>query len=131
MGWGPVLPFLFEFVGVITMTAVVAIPPLVVVAIVLVASSAVGIVTSVTLFRHTADLLIIPLAQFMMHLASHALLNLMLAYLSQGYICFLQIKNVLKVLWDRLERLIAKTSTTLNVLCPVLFVEGLVEPLKL
>ncbi len=59
---GPVLPFLLAFVIVVTATAVVAILPLVVVAIVLVASSAVVTITSVTLFRHTADLLIVPLA---------------------------------------------------------------------
>jgi hypothetical protein len=64
------------FVVVITMTAVMTILPLVVVVIVLVALPAVAIVTSVTSFCHTADLLIKPLAQFVMHLASHALLDL-------------------------------------------------------
>ncbi len=128
---GPVLPFLFVFVMVIMMTAVVAILPLVVVAIVLVALPAVAIVTSVTLFRHTADLLIVPLAQFVTHLASHVLLDLTLTFLCQGAICYLRIKNVLKVLCDRLKRLVAKTSTALDVLCPILFVEGHVEPLKL
>ncbi len=60
---GPALQFLFAFVTVITTTAVVMIQPFVVVAIVLVASPAVVIVTSVTLFCHMADLLIEPLVQ--------------------------------------------------------------------
>jgi hypothetical protein len=128
---GPVLPFLFTFVVVITTTAVVAILPLVVVAIVLVALPAVAIVTSVRLFCHMADLLIEPLVQFVTHLASHALLDLTLVFPCQGAICYLQIKNVLKVLCDRLECLVAKISTTLNVICPVLFVKGHVESLKL
>jgi hypothetical protein len=68
-----VLLFLVAFVIVVTMTAVIAILPLVVVAVVLVASPAVVTVTSVTLFHHTADLLIVPLAKFMIHLASHVL----------------------------------------------------------
>jgi hypothetical protein len=76
---GPVLPFFFAFVVVITMTAVVMILPLVVLAIVLVALPVVAIVTSVRSFRHRMDLLIEPLMQFVMHLTSHALLNLMLA----------------------------------------------------
>ncbi len=67
----------------------------------------------------------------MTHLASDALLDLTLAFLPQGAICHLQIKNVLKVLCNRLEHLIAKTLTALDVLCPVLFVEGHVKPLKL
>jgi hypothetical protein len=59
---GPVLPFLFAFVIVITTTAVVVTLPLVVMAIVLVALPAMAIVTSMTLFRHAVDLLIKPLA---------------------------------------------------------------------
>jgi hypothetical protein len=126
-----ILPFPFVFVVVITTTAVIAILPLVVVAIVLVASPAVAIVTSVTLFHHTADLLIKPLAQFMTHLTSHVLLDLTLTFLHQGAICYLRIKNVLKVLCDRLKHLIAKTSAALDKLYPVLFVKGHIEPLKL
>ncbi len=122
IGRGPVLLFLFAFVVVITTTAVVVILPLVVVMIVLVALPAVVTVTSLRLFHHMADLLIKPLAQFVTHLVSHALLDLTLAFPHQGAICYLRIKNVLKVLCDRLERLVAKTSTTLDVLCPVLFV---------
>jgi hypothetical protein len=118
-------------VVVLTTTAVVVILPLVAMAIVLVASPAVAIVTSVTLLRHTADLLINPLAQFMMHLAYHALLDLTLVFLCQGAICYLGIKNVLQVLCNRLERLVAKMLTALKVLCPVFFVEGHVKPLKL
>ncbi len=126
-----ILPFLFAFVVVVMTTAVIAILPLVVVAIVLIASPAVAIVTSMTSFRHMADLLIIPLVQFVMHFASHALLDLMLAFLCQGAICYLRIKNVLKVLCDRLKRLIAKTLAALDVLHPVLFVKGHIKPLKL
>jgi hypothetical protein len=129
-GRGPVLPFLFAFVIDIMTTAVIAILPLAVGAIVLVALPAVAIVTFVTLFCHMADLLIVLLVQFMTHLASHALLDLT-AFLCQGAICYLQIKNVLEVLCDRPEHLVAKTLTTLNVLSPVIFVEGHVESLKL
>jgi hypothetical protein len=71
-----ILPFPLAFVVIITTTAVIAILPLVVVAIVLVASPAVAILTSVTLFCHTADLLMEPLAQFVIYLASHVLLDL-------------------------------------------------------
>jgi hypothetical protein len=117
---GPVLPLLFAFVIVITTTAVITILPLVVMALVLVTLPAVVIVTSVTLFHHTADLLIVPLAQFVTHLVSHALLDLTLTFLCQGAIYYLQIKNVLEVLWDKLKRLIAKPSTALDVLCSVL-----------
>ncbi len=131
IGRGPVLPFLFAFVVVITTTTIVVILPFVVVAIVLVAVPAVVIVTSVRSFRHTADLLIKPLAQFVTHLASQALLDLTFACPCQGAVCHLRIKNVLKVLCNRLKRLVAKTLTTLDVLCPVLFVKGHVEPLKL
>ncbi len=55
----------------------------------------------------------------------------MLTFLRQGAICYLQIENVLKVLCDRLEHLIAKMSAALDVLRPVLFVKGHIEPLKL
>ncbi len=88
-----ILLFPFTFVVVITTTAIVAILPLVVMAIVLVAAPAVAIITSVTLFRHTADLLMEPLAQFVIYLVSHALLDLMLAFLCQGAIYCLQIKK--------------------------------------
>jgi hypothetical protein len=84
-----ILPFPILFVVVVTTTTVIAIPPLDVVAMVLVASSAVAIITSVTSVHHTADLLIVPLAQFVMHFASHALLDLMLPFLCQGAICYL------------------------------------------
>jgi hypothetical protein len=91
-----ILLFPFAFVVVITTNAAIAILPLVVVAIVLVVLPAVVIITSVTSFHHTADLLIKPLAQFVIYLASHALLNLMLAFLCQGAICYLGIKIFLK-----------------------------------
>ncbi len=126
-----VLPFPFAFVVVVTTTAVIAILPLVVMAMVHVALPTVAIVTSVMSFRHTADLLIVPLAKFVMQLASHALLNLTLAFLCQGDICYLRIKNVLEVLRDRLKRLIAKTSAALDILRPVLFMKGQIKPLKL
>jgi hypothetical protein len=113
------------------MTSVIAILPFVVVVVVLAASTAVVIVTSMMLFCHKADLLIVPLAKFVTQLASHALFNLALMFLCQGAICYLQIKDVLEVLCDRLKRLIAKPLATLNVLCPVLFVEGHIKPLKL
>ncbi len=128
---GSVLLLLFTFVVVITTTAVVGILPLVVMAIVLVVLPAVAIVTSVTSFHHTADLLIALLAQFVTHLVSNALLNLMLLFLCQGAICYLHIKNVLEVLCNRLERRIAKTLTAFKVLHPVLYVEEHVESLKL
>ncbi len=126
-----VLPFLVSFVVVVMTTAVTAILPLVVLAVVLTVLPAVATVTSVMSFCHKADLLVIPLAKFMTHLASHALLNLTFAFLCQGAICYLRIKDVLEVLSDRLERHIAKTLAALDVLCPVIFVEGHTKPLKL
>jgi hypothetical protein len=59
---GFVLLFLLALIVVATRTTVIAILPLVVMAIVLIASPAVGTVTSVTLFHVTADLLVVPLA---------------------------------------------------------------------
>ncbi len=126
-----VLPFLVAFVVVVTTTAVIMILPLVVVAVVLTALPAVATVTSVMLFCHKVDLLVVPLAKFVMNLGSHALFDLALAILCQGAICYLQIEDVLEVLCNRLERLIAKMLATLDVLCPVLFVEGHMKPLKL
>ena len=126
-----ILLFPFAFVVVITTTTVVVILPLVVVAIVLVGLPDVVGVTSVRSFHHTADLLIVPLAQFMTHFASHMLLNLTLAFLCQRAICYLRIKNVLEVLCNRLEHLIANTLAALDVLGPVLFVKGHIKPLKL
>ncbi len=126
-----ILLFPVTFVVVITTTAVIVILPLVVMEIVLVALPAVAIVISVTLFCHTADLFMEPLAQFMAYLTSHVLLDLTLAFPCQGAICYLRIKNVLKVLCNRLEHLIAKTSAALNILCSVLLVKGHIEPLKL
>ncbi len=126
-----ILPFLVMFVIVVTTTAVTTILPLVVVAVVLTVSLPVATVTSMTSFCHKADLLVIPLAKFMMHLASHALLNLTFTFVCQGAICYLQIKDVLEVLCDRLEHLIAKRLAALDVLCPVLFVEGHIKSLKL
>ncbi len=128
---GPVLLFLFMYAIVIMTTAVIAILPLVFVAIVLVALPAVVNVSSVRLFHHTADLLIEPLAQFVTHLAFYVLLNLMLLFPCQGATCYLQIRNVLEILCNRLKHHVAKTSTALDVLCPVLFVKGHVELLKL
>jgi hypothetical protein len=76
-----VLLFLVAFVVVVTTTAVTAILPLVVVVVLLTVLPAVATVTSMTLFCHKADLLVVPLAKFMMHLASHMLLNLTFAFL--------------------------------------------------
>jgi hypothetical protein len=126
-----IFPFPFAFVVVVTTTAVIAILPLVVVGIILVALPAVAIITSMTLFHHTADLLIVPLAQFVTHSASHALLDLTLAFLCQGSICYLRIKNVLEVLCNRLKHLIAKMPAALSVLHPVIVVKGQIKPLKL
>ncbi len=67
----------------------------------------------------------------MMHLASHALLNLMLAFLCYGAVCYLQVKKFLKELCNRVRHLVAKTSTALDVLCLVLRVEGHIKPLEL
>ncbi len=125
-----ILPFPFMFVVAVTTTAVIGILPLVVVAMVFVALPAVAIVTSVTSFHHTEDLLIVLLAQFVTHFKSHALLNLMFMFLYQGAICYLRTKNVLE-LCDRIECLIAKMLAALDVLCPVLFVKGHTKPLKL
>ncbi len=126
-----ILPFPFKFVVVVTTTAVIAILPLVVVAMVFVALPTVAIVTSMTSFCDIANLLIVPHTQFVTHFASHALLDLTLVFLCQGTICYLQIKNVLKVLCNRLEPLIPKMSAALDVLRPVLFVKGHIKPFKL
>jgi hypothetical protein len=76
-----VLLFLFAFVIVATMTAVIAILPLVVVVVTLDASAIVVTITPLTLFRDTADLLVVSLTELITHLMSHAVLDLMLAFL--------------------------------------------------
>jgi hypothetical protein len=58
---GPVLLFLLMLIVVATTTAVIAILPLVVMAIVLIALPAVATITSVMLFHYMADLLVVPL----------------------------------------------------------------------
>ncbi len=126
-----VLLFLFALVVVATMTAVIAILPLVVVAMILVALPAMGTVTSLMLFRDMADLLIVLLTELVTHLVSHTMLHLTLAFLCKGAVCYLQVENVLKVLCNRLKHLIAKTLPTLNILYTILGVEGHIKPLKL
>jgi hypothetical protein len=73
--------FLFALVIVATMTTVIPILPHVVVAVILVALPAVATVTPLTLFRDTADLLLVLLTELVTHLASHVMLNLTLAFL--------------------------------------------------
>jgi hypothetical protein len=75
------------FVVGVTTIAVTAILPLEVGATVLIRLLVVTTVTSVTSFHHMADLLIVPLAKLVTHLASHALLNLAFVLLRQGSIC--------------------------------------------
>ncbi len=100
-----VLLFLFGLAIVVMMTAVIAILPLVVVTMIRVALPAVAIVTPLTLFCDTADLLVVLLPKHVTHLMSHAMLDLTLMFLHKGGICYLQTKNVLKVLCNRLKRL--------------------------
>jgi hypothetical protein len=121
-----VLLFLFALVVVATMTAVIAILPLVAVMMILAALPAVATVISLTMFRETADLLVVLLIELMimMHLASHAMLDLKLVFICKGAICYLQGENVLKVHCNRLKRLVAKSLPTLNILCAILGVEG-------
>ena len=63
--------------------------PLEVAATVLIRLFVVTTVTSVTLFHHLADLLIVPFAKLVTHIVSHALLDLAFAFLHQGTICYL------------------------------------------
>ena len=86
---GPVFPFLVAFVVGVRTIAVAAILPLEVATPVLIRPFVVMTVTSVTSFCHKADLLIVPLAKFIMHLGSHALFDLTLAFLCQGAVCYL------------------------------------------
>ncbi len=126
-----VLLFLFVFVIVVMMTTVIAILLLVVMMMILVASPTLATVTPLMLFCDMADLLGVLLPELMTHLVSHAMLDLVLAFLCKGAICYLQIKNVLEVLCNRLKHLVTKTLPTLNILCAILRVEGHIEPLKL
>jgi hypothetical protein len=126
-----VLLFLFTLVVVATMTAVILILPFVVVTMILVALPDVATVTPLKLFCDMANFLVVLLTELMTHLASHVMLNLTLAFLCKGAVCYLQVENVLEVLCDRLKRLVPKMSPTLNILCTILRVEGHIEPLKL
>jgi hypothetical protein len=84
-----VILLLVAFVVVVTTIAVAAILPLEIAAMVLIRPFVVMTVTSVTSFRHLVDLLIVPFAKLVTHLASHALLDLVFAFLCQGTICYL------------------------------------------
>jgi hypothetical protein len=126
-----VLLFLFALVIVTTMTTVSAILPLVVMMMILVVLPAVATITSLTLFHDTADLLIVLLTEFMTHFASHAMLDLTLAFLRKGAICYLQVENVLEVLCNRLKCLVSKTLPTLNIFCAIHRVEGHIKSLEL
>ncbi len=68
---------------------VAVILPLEVAVTVLIRPFVVTTVTSVTLFRHLMDLLIVPFAKLVTHLASHVLLDLAFAFLCQGTIYYL------------------------------------------
>jgi hypothetical protein len=102
-----------------TMTTVIASPPLVVVIMERVASPTVVTVTPMTLFCDTRDLLAILFSELVTHLASHTILDLMLAFLCKGAICHLQVLYILEVLGNKLNHLVTKMSTTLNVLCAI------------
>ncbi len=78
-----VILFLVALVVCVATIAITAILPIEVGAVVLFRSSVAMVVTSVTSFCHVANLLIVPLAKLMTHLASDALLNLALALLCQ------------------------------------------------
>ncbi len=82
-----VIPLLVTFVLGVTTIAVTVILQLEVRATVLIRPLVVTTVTSVMLFHHMADLLIVTLAKLVTHLASYALLNLAFALLCQGSIC--------------------------------------------
>jgi hypothetical protein len=77
------------FVVGVTTIAVAAILLLEVAVTVLIRPFVVTTVTSVTLFCHLVDLLIVPFAKLVTHLASQALLNLAFTFLHQGTICYL------------------------------------------
>ncbi len=78
-----VILFLVALVVCVTMIAVTAILPLEVGGMVPFRPSVAMVVTSVTLFCHVVDLLVLPLAKLMMHVASDALLDLTFALLCQ------------------------------------------------
>jgi hypothetical protein len=126
-----VLLFLFAFVVIVAAVAVVATLPLVVLMIVCLVMPATAAVTSMTLFHDTMDLLLIMLLEGVAKLAFFAKLDLALTFLCKGAIGYLGVEDILKVFCNRLKCLIAKVSSTLNVLCAILRVERHVEPLKL
>ncbi len=78
-----VILFLFALVVSVTTTAITAILPLEVGAMVPFRPSVAMVATSVTLFCHVVDLFIVPLAKLMTHVASDALLDLAFALLCQ------------------------------------------------
>jgi hypothetical protein len=82
-----VIPLFVAFVIGVTTIAVTVILPLEVGATVLIRPLVVTTVTSVMSFCHVADLLIVPLAKLVTHLASPALLDLAFVLLCQGSIC--------------------------------------------
>ncbi len=126
-----VIPLFVAFVVGVTTIAITVILPLEVGTTVLLRPFVETVVTSVTLLRHVAHLLIIPPAKLVTHLASDALLDLVFAFLCQGSICNLSVEDVLEVLSKQLKRLLKKMSAAFNVLGPVFLVERHIEPLKL
>jgi hypothetical protein len=78
-----VILFLVALIVCVTRIATTAILPLEVGVAVLFRPSVAMVVTSATSFCHVANLLIVPLAKLMTHLASNALLNLVFVLLCQ------------------------------------------------
>jgi hypothetical protein len=97
-----VLLFLLMLVIVMAIIAVVATCPLVVLTIIHPALPAVVTVTPVMLFHNMADFLLVMLLEHVVELMFCAILNLTLAFLCKGAICYLQVEDVLVVFCNRL-----------------------------
>ena len=97
-----VILFLLMLVIVMAIIAVVATCPLVVLTIIHPALPAVVTVTPVMLFHNMADFLLVMLLEHVVELMFCAILNLTLAFLCKGAICYLQVEDVLVVFCNRL-----------------------------
>jgi hypothetical protein len=96
-----VLLFLLALVIVVMAITVDVIHPFVIVTIMCLALPAVATVTPATLFRDTADLLIVSPPEHLMHLTLHAIFGLMLAFFCKGAMSYLQVINDSSILSQR------------------------------
>ena len=90
-----------------------------------------AIVVSVALIRKMVNLVIVALCHLVAEFALRTKLDLLLSLLCERAIGHLRVVDVVEVLGDSLECLVAEASSTLEVPVVVLQMKGHVQPLNL